>query len=151
MSTIDFKSLRAQLAADSVRSKAELQQRIEMRERGDFDDQIIHKTYQPEPEPAAPAAPPRLQGVMSPEMAAQWNGWLHASVSNALAAHSGQLHAHLTARDETICKLVGEVVGREVKKLREEIGVLRAQTTLLETVAKHRIIALPTKSKSNAA
>lgn len=151
MSKEQIQELRTRIAADNVKLKQEIAQRAEMRARGEIDDlPLIRKTYIPEVEEETPLLP-RVQGTMTREASAQWNAWLHTGIRNALTAHDDQFRAHLTARDEMICGLVAEVVGREVKKLHELIGSLRAEVNVLHGVTKGQIVDLKGKTKDAAA
>lgn len=152
MTAQQLRDLRTKLATDSARMRAEIEERQQATLRGELPMDIVRKTYIPE-EPQEPAPRPRF-GTMAPELVARWDQWAESLIRKALADNTTRERAHLDAALQAVGGVIGEhvrLMDDKVAALRTEIGTLRAQITLLEAVAKGRVTALPTKSKSNAA
>lgn len=153
MTAQQLRDLRTKLATGSAKLKAEMQEREEAKLRGELPVDIIRKTYvAPEEEPQEPAPRPRF-GAMAPELAAQWDAWAQSLIRSALTDANVQQREYL----DGVLKIVGDAIGEHARRLNDkitelktEVGVLRAQLTLFEAVAKGRVVNIA-KSKSNAA
>ncbi len=86
---------------------------------------------------------------MDPATAAKWDEWADARITLALNKHLAEMMQHLDERDGEIADAVAEELVRQVKALREEIGGLRAQMTIIEANASGR--TAPTRGKRRVA